>query len=186
MATIDKAATHALASAARQKRGRRRRSFEHKAQVSWTSAESFPSQGRPRRRSPASFANTEPQHLPPDADARSGRADPARRHLPHRLRGSRLPHGVGGLRRKRRGQDGAPRRLGRIRDGYVERAAVTWADTERGCGPIGTAIRTARTVCLQDYATDPQGAPWRAEALRRGYRSGIALPLKNENATVFG
>ena len=71
-------------------------------------------------------------------------------------------------------------------DGYVERAAVTWADTERGRGPIGTAIRTGRTVCLQDYVTDPRVAPWRAEALRRGFRSGIALPLKNENATVFG
>ena len=71
-------------------------------------------------------------------------------------------------------------------DGYVERAAVTWADTKRGRGPIGTAIRTGRTVCLQDYAADPEGAPWRAEALRRGFRSGIALPLKSENATVFG
>src|SRR5271157_2887328 len=29
-------------------------------------------------------------------------------------------------------------------DGYVERAAVTWADAERGRGPIGTAIRTER------------------------------------------
>jgi diguanylate cyclase (GGDEF)-like protein/PAS domain S-box-containing protein len=71
-------------------------------------------------------------------------------------------------------------------DGYVERVAVTWADTERGRGPIGTAIRTGRTVCLQDYASDPEGAPWRAEALQRGFRSGIALPLKSENATVFG
>jgi diguanylate cyclase (GGDEF)-like protein/PAS domain S-box-containing protein len=71
-------------------------------------------------------------------------------------------------------------------DGYVERAAVTWAETERGRGPIGTAIRSGRTVCLQDYATDPEGAPWREEALRRGFRSGIALPLKSENATVFG
>jgi len=71
-------------------------------------------------------------------------------------------------------------------DGYIERAAVTWADTERGRGPIGTAIRTGQTVCLQDYVSDPRGAPWRAEALRRGYRSVIALPLKNEQAEVFG
>src|SRR5664280_2946271 len=30
-------------------------------------------------------------------------------------------------------------------DGYVDRATVTWADTERGRGPVGTAIRTERT-----------------------------------------
>ena len=29
-------------------------------------------------------------------------------------------------------------------------------------------------------------APWRAEALRRGYRSAIALPLKDESANAFG
>ena len=71
-------------------------------------------------------------------------------------------------------------------DGYLDRAAVTWAETERGCGPIGTAIRTGRTVCLQDCVADTCGAPWRAEALRRGFRSAIALPLKNEDATVLG
>ena len=71
-------------------------------------------------------------------------------------------------------------------DGYLDRAAVSWAETERGCGPIGTAIRTGRTVCLQDCVADTCGAPWRAEALRRGFRSAIALPLKNEDATVLG
>ena len=71
-------------------------------------------------------------------------------------------------------------------EGYLERAVVSWAETELGRGPIGTAIRTGRTVCLQDCVTDPRGAPWRAEALRRGFRSVIALPLRNDNTTVFG
>jgi diguanylate cyclase (GGDEF)-like protein/PAS domain S-box-containing protein len=71
-------------------------------------------------------------------------------------------------------------------DGYLEQAKVTWADTERGRGPASTAIRTGETVCTQDHAADPRAAPWRAEALRRGYRASIALPLKNESASVFG
>ena len=73
-----------------------------------------------------------------------------------------------------------------IEDGYLAKANITWAETERGCGPTGTAIRSGASVCIQDFATDPQAAPWRETALQRGYRSNIALPLKNENSKTFG
>jgi PAS domain S-box-containing protein len=63
---------------------------------------------------------------------------------------------------------------------------ITWADTEHGRGPSGTAIRTGRTSCIEDYATDPRVAPWRENALRHGFRSAIALPLKDEHANAFG
>lgn len=70
---------------------------------------------------------------------------------------------------------------------YVENAKISWADnTERGQGPGGIAIRSGGTVYVQDFATDPRMAPWRESALQRGYRSSIALPLKGENAKVFG
>lgn len=65
-------------------------------------------------------------------------------------------------------------------------ADVSWADTERGSGAIGTAVRCARTDCVQDIATDPRMAPWRESTLQRGYRSCIALPLKDDKAAVFG
>ena len=71
-------------------------------------------------------------------------------------------------------------------DGYLEFLKITWADTDWGRGAVGAAIRTGRSVCLQNYATDPVCIPWRAEALRRGYLSGIALPLKDESGVVFG
>jgi diguanylate cyclase (GGDEF)-like protein/PAS domain S-box-containing protein len=71
-------------------------------------------------------------------------------------------------------------------NGYFEFLKITWDDTEWGRGAVGTAIRTGRTVCIQDYATDPVTIPWRAESLRRGYLSGIALPLKDESGVVFG
>ena len=40
-------------------------------------------------------------------------------------------------------------------EGYVQAAEITWANTERGRGPMGTAIRTARPYVCQDIASDP-------------------------------
>ncbi|HTP05167.1 MAG TPA: PAS domain S-box protein [Nitrospirota bacterium] len=71
-------------------------------------------------------------------------------------------------------------------EGYLATANITWADTARGRGPAGTAIRSGESCCIQDYANDPLFAPWRESALQRGYRSGIVLPLKDEHAKVFG
>ncbi len=65
-------------------------------------------------------------------------------------------------------------------------AEVTWADTERGSGAVGVAVRCGRTDCIQDIETDPRMAPWRESTLQRGYHSVIALPLKDEKAAVFG
>ena len=63
---------------------------------------------------------------------------------------------------------------------------ITWADTERGGGPCGSAIRTATTCCINDYAADPQVAAWRDIALQHGFRSAIGLPLKDEHGNAFG
>ncbi len=71
-------------------------------------------------------------------------------------------------------------------DGYLANANITWADTERGRGPTGTAIRSGKSACIQDFSTEPQAAPWRDSALLRGYRSNIALPLRDESAKTFG
>ncbi|MFZ3018148.1 MAG: PAS domain S-box protein [Gallionella sp.] len=73
-----------------------------------------------------------------------------------------------------------------VESGYLEQARLTWADTERGRGPSGVAIRTGKSVSIQDFVTDPNAAPWRAAALQRGYRSSISLPIKDEGGTAFG
>ena len=73
-----------------------------------------------------------------------------------------------------------------VEDGYLANANITWADAERGRGPTGIAIRTGNTDCIQDFATEPKAAPWRDNALQRGYRSSIALPLKDESNNTFG
>jgi PAS domain S-box-containing protein len=71
-------------------------------------------------------------------------------------------------------------------EGDVANLGITWADTERGRGIIGTAIRSGKTCCIKDYATDPEVTPWRESALQHGFRSAIALPLKDEHANTFG
>ena len=71
-------------------------------------------------------------------------------------------------------------------EGYLANLGITWADTERGWSPTGTAIRSGKSCCIQDFATDPRLAPWRESALQRGFLSGIALPLNDEQANAFG
>jgi GAF domain-containing protein len=61
---------------------------------------------------------------------------------------------------------------------YVEKAMISWSDaTERGRGPTGIALRTGKPYWVRDNRTDPTIAPWRAEAIARGYASCVALPL---------
>jgi len=62
-------------------------------------------------------------------------------------------------------------------EGYIERLNVTWADTKRGRGPTGTAIRTGKPSGCANMMTDPLFAPWRKDAIERGYASSIVLPL---------
>ena len=70
-------------------------------------------------------------------------------------------------------------------EGYLKTLNITWADTERGQGPTGTCIRTGQTTLAKDIATDPKMTPWRAEALKRGYASSVAIPLLVDT-NVFG
>jgi PAS domain S-box-containing protein len=62
-------------------------------------------------------------------------------------------------------------------EGYLDQLHISWADVERGRGPTGACIRTRRTVVARRIVSDPSMAPWRDEALRRGYASSIAIPL---------
>ncbi len=69
--------------------------------------------------------------------------------------------------------------------GYLETLKITWADTERGRCPTGTAIRTGKVSLCRNMLTDPRFKTWRAEAKKRGYASSIALPLM-EGSKAFG
>ncbi|MDD5222425.1 MAG: PAS domain S-box protein [bacterium] len=71
-----------------------------------------------------------------------------------------------------------------MEDGYLEKAKITWADSERGGGPTGACFRTGRTCVTQDIIANPEMAPWRADALARGYRSSAALPLLADGRAI--
>jgi PAS domain S-box-containing protein len=71
-------------------------------------------------------------------------------------------------------------------DGYLTDAHFTWDNSQREITSTGTAVRTGETAYLQDIATAPRIALWREAALQRGYRSNIALPLKDANGHIFG
>ena len=62
-------------------------------------------------------------------------------------------------------------------EGYLETLKISWADTEYGRGPAGTGIRTGKPYQCRNMLTDPSFAPWRGEAIKRGYASTITLPL---------
>ena len=69
--------------------------------------------------------------------------------------------------------------------GYIANANITWADSERGRGPAGLAIRTGTTHFFQDFSLEPAAAPWLKAAAAQGYRSSIALPLKDNTGGVY-
>jgi len=69
-------------------------------------------------------------------------------------------------------------------DGYLETLQITWADTERGRGPMGRAIRSGHRYLARDILTDPNFSLWRTEALQRGYNSELVLPLITGNQVL--
>ncbi len=71
-----------------------------------------------------------------------------------------------------------------FQDGYLGASTFSWADVPAGRGPLGRCLRSRQTQVVQDIATNPSFAPWRADALRRGYGSSICLPLLSGEALL--
>ncbi|HEY5588139.1 MAG TPA: PAS domain S-box protein [Candidatus Paceibacterota bacterium] len=68
---------------------------------------------------------------------------------------------------------------------YVKKAKLTWKNDAHGQGPGGVTVRTGKPVIIYDISKDKSMIPWRANAIKNGYRSVIGLPLK-DNGNVFG
>ena len=69
-------------------------------------------------------------------------------------------------------------------EGYIKALKITWADTERGRGPTGTAIRTGQPSICRNMQTDPLFKPWREEAIKRGYASSVVVPLMDGGKAI--
>ncbi|MEI6823167.1 MAG: PAS domain S-box protein [Bacteroidota bacterium] len=64
-------------------------------------------------------------------------------------------------------------------DGYLSVIkSISIKDTPEGRGTTGTAIREGKYSVCNDFENDPRMLVWREEALKRNYRSSIALPFK--------
>jgi PAS domain S-box-containing protein len=68
--------------------------------------------------------------------------------------------------------------------GYLDSVKVTWQDAERGRGPTGTCIRTGFPGIIHSVGNQTKFAPWKVEALKRGYASVIGLPLLLNGRTL--
>ncbi len=65
-----------------------------------------------------------------------------------------------------------------VEEGYLDSITISAEDVPEGRGPTGTAIREGRYDICNDFEHDSRLHIWRAEALKRGYRSSAAFPLK--------
>jgi diguanylate cyclase (GGDEF)-like protein/PAS domain S-box-containing protein len=69
---------------------------------------------------------------------------------------------------------------------YVAGLKASWSEDEpAGLGPAGRTIRSGKPIVVDSITQDPIFSPWRDSASRRGYRSGICLPLRDKERT-FG
>jgi PAS domain S-box-containing protein len=70
--------------------------------------------------------------------------------------------------------------------GYLSDVKITWShEHPSGSGPGGQAIRSGEPVVFNDILENPSFEYWLEPAKKRGYRSVISLPLRDE-VRVFG
>ena len=83
------------------------------------------------------------------------------------------------------GDEVRPRTSAGREDGYLEVISVTAGDSPTGDGPAGTAFKSQEPTVMNNLQVDPPFEPWRTQALQRGFRACIAVPLVYRE-TVYG
>ena len=69
-------------------------------------------------------------------------------------------------------------------DGYLDELIIMTGFEIYGKGPTGSAFREGKIIFCNDIATDPTMLPWRDAALRRGYKSLIAVPFHQKGKII--
>jgi len=67
---------------------------------------------------------------------------------------------------------------------YLEQLDIDLGDQARAAGPTGAALRRGQHAICNDLEHDPYSPPWRDSALRLGFRSSGAFPLKVAGQTI--
>ncbi|USZ68789.1 PAS domain S-box protein [Halorussus salilacus] len=76
-----------------------------------------------------------------------------------------------------------PRAWAGVEEGYLDEISVTADESPTGRGPAGRALRTGEPKAQADLLGDPPFEPWREQALKRGYRSSVSVPVTYGNTT---
>ena len=69
-------------------------------------------------------------------------------------------------------------------DGFLAEAKSSWIDVQQIPDPTSTAVRAEADQVFSNLSVNLPLAPWRDAALKRGYQSCVALPLKGENGAL--
>jgi len=69
-------------------------------------------------------------------------------------------------------------------NGYLEGLRVRSDDTPLGRGGTGTAIRTGRSMVINDFLSSLESSPWHEKATRAGLAASAAIPIRTGGAVV--
>jgi len=61
--------------------------------------------------------------------------------------------------------------------GFLSKIKVKYDDSQYSNEPVGTSIKTGKPFVLKDIESDSRYIPWREEALKKGFKSSMTLPL---------
>jgi PAS domain S-box-containing protein len=61
---------------------------------------------------------------------------------------------------------------------------ISWSDTPKGRGAVGTALRTGEICVIHDAQNDPRPKPWGDKTLMQEFLSVISLPLMEEQVVL--
>jgi PAS domain S-box-containing protein len=68
--------------------------------------------------------------------------------------------------------------------GYLDHIKIYAADVSEGRGPTGTAVLEGTYAICSDIEHDKRMLPWRDRALRHGFRSSAAFPIRAGSAVI--
>ncbi|MCR4320001.1 MAG: PAS domain S-box protein [Candidatus Brocadiaceae bacterium] len=69
-------------------------------------------------------------------------------------------------------------------DGFLSSVTLRWDDAGYAASPAGIAVNTGKPYILINIAKDQMNEAWRKEALKRGYKACVALPLKYDEKSI--